>query len=264
MIATSLLWRPLPVLMLTVRQFLGGRAVLVVTALSLVPALFAGIYLLDTTWTSPREFLARVIFLELVAPTLLPISVLILATGALGNELEDRTLPYLTLKPVSRLRIVVEKLGGVLIVALPTVLAGLLVTFALTSRAEDPFVGIAGNLRVDQSLPPVLWAALAAGAAGVVAFAAIFLTVSLYIPRALLTGIIYSFVWESLLGRFLPGIRVVSVRHYVQSIFVGLLDDRRIRIDNAFSPTSSFVTLGVACLVAILLATWRLRRMNLE
>ncbi len=250
--------------MLTVRQFLGGRAVLVVAVLSMVPALFAGLYLLDTTWTTPREFLARVIFLELVAPTLLPISVLILATGALGYELEDRTLPYLTLKPVSRLRIVVEKLAGVLAVALPTILAGLLVTFAIVSLVEDPFVGIAANLGVDQSLPPVLWASLAAGAAGVVAFSAIFLTVSLYIPRALLTGIIYSFVWESLLGRFLPGIRIVSVRHYVQSIFVRLLDDRRIQIDNAFSPTSSLVTLGALSLVAVALATWRLRRMNLE
>ena len=264
MMPNSFLWRPFPVLLLTVRQFLGGRAVLVVAVLSLVPALFAGLYLLDTTWTTPREFLARVVFLELVAPTLLPISVLILATGALGYELEDRTLPYLTLKPVSRLRIVIEKLGGVLIVALPTVLLGLLLTFMLTSLAEDPFTGIAGNFGVDQSLPPVLWASLAAGAAGVIAFAAIFITVSLYIPRALLAGIIYSFVWESLLGRFLPGIRVVSVRHYVQSIFVGLLDDRRIKVDNAFSPTSSLITLGAACLVAIALATWRLRRMNLE
>ncbi len=262
--ANTLLWRPFPVLLLTVRQFLGGRAVLVMAVLSLVPALFAGIYLLDTTWTTPREFLADIIFLQLVAPTLLPISVLILATGALGNELEDRTLPYLTLKPVSRLRIVVEKLAGVLAVALPTILAGLLVTFAIVSLADDPFVNIAGNFGVDQSLAPVLWASLAAGAAGIVAFSAIFLTVSLYVPRALLTGIIYSFVWESLLGRFLPGIRVVSVRHYVQSIFVGLLDDRRIQIDNAFSPTSSLITLGAACLVAIVLATWRLRRMNLE
>lgn len=262
--ANSLLWRPFPVLMLTVRQFLGGRAVLVVAVLSLVPALFAGLYHLDTAWTTPREFFAQVIFLELVVPTLLPISVLILATGALGYELEDRTLPYLTLKPVSRLRIVAEKLAGVLVVALPTILVGLLVTFGIVSLAEDPFVDLAANLGVDQSLLPVLWASLAAGVAGVFVFSAIFLTISLYIPRALLTGIIYSFVWESLLGRFLPGIRIVSVRHYVQSIFVGLLDDRRIQIDNAFSPTSSFVTLGAACLVAIALATWRLRLMNLE
>lgn len=264
MMANSLLWRPFPVLLLTVRQFLGGRAVLVVTVLSLVPALFAALYLLDTTWITPREFLARVIFLELVAPTLLPISVLILATGALGYELEDRTLPYLTLKPVSRLRIVVEKLAGVLAVAIPTILAGLLVAFGLVSLAEDPFVDLAANIGVDQSLRPVLWASLVAGAAGVVAVSAIFLTISLYIPRALLAGIIYSFVWESLLGRFLPGIRIVSIRHYVQSIFVGLLDDSRIQIDNAFSPTSSLITLGAACLVAIALATWRLRRMNLE
>src|SRR5688500_8936721 len=112
--ADSLLWRPIPILTLTVRQFLGGRTLWVATAMSFVPLLFAAIYLLETGETTPYDFLAEVIFLNLVSPTLLPIAVLILATGALGNEVEDRTLPYLIIKPITRLRIALEKLAGVL------------------------------------------------------------------------------------------------------------------------------------------------------
>ncbi len=261
---TALLWRPLPILALTVRQFLGGKAVRVVTALAFIPCVFAVIYLLNTDIDTPRKALSDLFLQVLVAPTLLPIVVLILATAALGNEVEDRTLPYLTLKPVARLRIVLEKLLGVLVVAVPTVLAGLAVAALIVAQGQDDYAGV--RLRAGESLAlgPVVWAMLAAAAAGTVAIAAIFLAVSLLVPRALLVGIIYSFTWESVLGRFLPGIRLVSIRHYVQSIFVALLDDPRVTVDNAVSLRGSLLTLAVASLIAVALATWRLRSMNLE
>ena len=262
----ALLWRPLPILTLTVRQFLGGKAVRVVTALGLIPCLFAGIFLLDDGGLTRREFLVRVVFLELVAPTLLPIATLILATAALGNEVEDRTLPYLTLKPVGRFRIAWEKLLGVLAVALPAILAGLVLTWAIVALGADDDAAItaASGLEADLGLWPVLWAMLGAGATAIIAVAAVFLGLSLVIPRALLAGIIYALVWESLLGRFLPGVRVLSIRHYVQSVFVALLDDPEVTVASAYSLRTSLVTLGVLALLGLLLATWRLRRMNLE
>lgn len=258
--ADSLLWRPLPIFTLTVRQFLGGKAVRVVTALAFIPCLFAAIYLLNTDVDTPRQFLVHLFLDVLVAPTLLPITVLILATAALGNEVEDRTLPYLTLKPIGRLRIVLEKLAGVLVVAIPAVLAGLIATAIIVAQAP----GDARLAGPDQGLLPVVWAMLGAATAGAVALAAIFLAVSLVVPRALLAGIVYTFTWESLLGRFLPGLRVISVRHYVQSIFVALLHDPGVTIANATSLRASLITIAVACLLAVLFATWRLRRMNLE
>ena len=36
----SVLWRPLPVFMLTIRQFFGGKSVWVVTVLAFLPALY--------------------------------------------------------------------------------------------------------------------------------------------------------------------------------------------------------------------------------
>ncbi len=248
----TLFWKPLPVFTLTVRQFAGGKAVRVVAALAFIPAVFALIYLINTDVDSQRHFLIETIFRGIVAPTLLPITVLILATGALGNEIEDRTLAYLTLKPLSRFRIVFEKLLGILVVAEPTILAGLAVTYFLVMRSVS-----GANLRL-------LWTMLGSTAVAIIAYAAIFLLVSLVISRALLVGIIYSFVWESILGRFLPGLRLVSIRHFVESIFVHLLNDPKVTLDKASGLVAALITLLAAAVIAILLATWRLRSMNLE
>jgi ABC-2 type transport system permease protein len=248
----TLTWRALPVFTLTIRQFAGGKAVRVVAALSFIPALFALIYLINPDVDNPHHFVAVTMFQNLIAAPLLPITVLILATGALGNEIEDRTLPYLTLKPIGRLRIVVEKFVGVLIIAVPLIGAGMAATYLLAFRGAW-----GDNLRL-------LWAMLAAGAVGIVGYGAIFLLVSLLITRALLAGIIYALLWESLLGRFLPGLRVVSVRHFVDSVFVKILDDPKVTVNSATSINASLITIGAAAVISIVLATWRLRRMSLD
>jgi ABC-2 type transport system permease protein len=261
--AQSMTWRALPISTLTYRQFLGGRAIRVVIVLSLLPCLFAAIYLLNPEVNTPAGFLTELFLETIIAPTLLPIIVLIVATAALGNEVEDRTLPYLTLKPISRLRIVLEKLLAVLVVTLPPVLIGLALTGFIVGLAPvdttdifpgDPTYGVG----------PVIVAMLVAAAAGVVLISSVFLALSLIVPRALLAGIVYVFVWESLLGRFLPGIRVVSIRHYVQSIFVDVLDDPMVTVEGATSLQASFIVIAVVVVISIILATWRLRTMNLD
>src|SRR5215217_3565085 len=163
----TLTWKIFPVFTLTVRQFAGGKAVRVVAGLSFIPALFALIYLINPDVDDPRHFVAIAMFRNLIVAPLLPITVLILATGALGNEIEDRTLPYLTLKPIGRLRIVVEKFIGVIVVAGPLIGAGMAATYLLAFRGES-----GDNL-------DVLWAMLAGGIVGVVGYGAIFLLVSL-------------------------------------------------------------------------------------
>ena len=76
------------------------------------------------------------LFRELIVPTLLPIIVLLPATAAFGNELEDGTLPYLLMKPVSRLRLILGKYAAVLLVTVPALLAGLAVTTAIATRTS--------------------------------------------------------------------------------------------------------------------------------
>jgi ABC-2 type transport system permease protein len=237
---------------LTIRQFIGGRAVRVVAALAFLPAIFALIYLINPDAEDASRFLRDTILDGLFFPTLLPITVLILATGALGNEIEDRTLPYLTLKPLSRLRIVVEKWLGAIAVAIPIICLGLLATCLLVLRGDagDYTRTIAG--------------ALAATAIGICAYTGIFMLVSLVIQRALLFGIIYTFILESILGQYLSGVRVLSVAHYVGSIFERIQNDPELISDNAAALNSAIIVLAAATVVSLLLATRRLRRMSLD
>jgi len=240
--------------MLTIRQFFGGKSVWVVTVLAFLPALFGMIYWVDTVGDPPAYFLSEAIYRPLVIATLLPIMVLILATGAIGNEIEDSTLPYLTLKPIGRLRIVFEKLLATLVVCIPIILAGLLTTYLIVFR---------GDAGESESLT-FLWALLASAIAGILAYSAVFLLVSLFVARALLVGIVYALVWESLLGRYLAGLKVVSIRHYTESILVGMADDSDIALSGSTGVAASWIVIVAVTIVCILIATWRLRNLNLE
>ncbi|MBA2758315.1 MAG: ABC transporter permease subunit [Chloroflexia bacterium] len=240
---------------LTIRQFLRAKSVLVVAGICVIPVFFAIILRLavpDPRIWEIRDFLATPIFVGLFASTLLPLAALVLSTAALGDEIEDRTLPYLTMKPSSRLRIVVEKYIGTLLVTVPIAWGALLTVWLVSSW------GFLNDTR-DMILPM-----LVASLAGIAAFSALFLLISLYSSRALLIGIFYVFVWESLLSQFLPGIRTISIRHYTQSIFVRLLDDPVVLLDGASRTSTALITVGVLIAVTIGMAAWRLRTMNLQ
>src|SRR5829696_2243702 len=157
----------LPVTTLTVRQFTGGRTARLALVLSLIPALFAAIYVARPWEVTPAEFLID-LFREMIVPTLLPIVVLLPATAAFGNELEDGTLPYLLMKPVSRLRLVLGKYVAVLLVTIPALLVGLAVTTLIA--AQEPDAGDLGRVFV---------AMAAASAAAAALLGAVFLLVSL-------------------------------------------------------------------------------------
>src|SRR4051794_10369540 len=240
------LWRLLPVTTLTLRQFTGGRTARLALVLSLIPAIFAAIYVARPWEVTPNEF-ATDLFRDLIVPTLLPIVVLLPATAAFGNELEDGTLPYLLMKPVSRLRLVFGKYAAVLLVTIPALLVGLAVTILIAAQAPG-----AEDLR--QTLLAMAGASVAAAAL----LGAVFLLVSLIVPRALLAGMIYIFAWESLLGRFLPGVRAISSREHALRVFDAIL------ADDLPAAANAVLTMLVVALVCLLLAVWQLRSIEID
>lgn len=241
--------------LLTIRQFLRSRSIYVLIGICLLGALFAVMPQVATTELSlrdKREIFGDTLFLEFFAATLLPLGVLVLATAALGDEIEDRSLQYLALKPISRFKIVIEKMLAVFAVTIPIVFAGVALMWAITSY------GSYDGMR--DMLAPALLASLVA----IVGFGSIFLLLSLVIQRALLVGVFYVFVWETALSRFLPGIKAISIRHFAQSLFVRLVDDRRIAIDDPSAQTTVIIATAAIFVVCIALGTLRLRSMSLE
>ena len=245
----------LPITSLTIRQFRRGKSLYVVVGVYAFALLFALIRFLpgsNDRLSEIRDVMGEGIFLGVVTATLLPLATLILATSALGDEIEDKTLQYLTLKPISRTRIVIEKFFAVLLVSIPIAWAMMLLTYAVQCWGHFG--------ETDDFIVPIL----ASSAVGILGFGALFMLISMLIQRALLVGIFYVFVWESALSRFLPGIRSISVRHYSQSLFVRMLDDRRIEIDGPSATATVVVTIVILVAFGIAMSTVRMRSMNLE
>ena len=240
---------------LTIRQFLRSRSIYVVLGISLLASILAVIVQLtpgEASLRDLRDIFANLLYQDLFAATLLPLATLVLATAALGDEIEDRTLQYLSLKPIGRLRIVFEKLLAVIIVMVPVVWLGIVLTWAITSFGEY------------DGMRDLLWPALASSLVAIVGFGSLFMLLSMVMQRALLVGVFYVFVWETALSRFLPGIRAISIRHFTQSLFVRMVDDRRVDVPQVSAQTTVIVTTVVICVVCVALSTWRLRSMSLE
>lgn len=242
------------IMALTIRQFSRSRSLLVVAVITLIPLLFAILprMLPDYSLRDLRWLLAQNLYLDLFAATLLPLATLVLATAALGDEIEDKTLHYLAMKPLSRARIVLEKWLAVIAITILVVWGSLLVIWAAISWGYYA------------DMQDILWPMLVSSLVGVLGFGSLFMFLSLVMNRALLFGVFYVFIWETTLSRFLPGIRSISISHYTRSTFVRMLDDRRIGIDSPSASTTIFIAVAIVVVASLALATWRLRTMAID
>ena len=232
------------ILSLTVRQLAGSRRLWLVLALVSLPVLAAVLFHVGDTTTTSTRFADRVTA-TLVASAILPLVMLLFATSSFGNELVDRTLGYLTLKPVARWRIVLPKLLAALVVGgIPVAVSGFLVV-ALTEG------GIGGALATALGL-----------LVGATAYAAIFTWAGLATRHALLIGLVYVFVWEATLAAYLDGIRFLSIRRYTLSLIHALDDERLARIDDPLSAGAAIAAAAIVVVGFTLLTIRKLRRMD--
>lgn len=189
---------------LTIRALRRGRRLIVIGLLLLVPALLALAYHAGSSRTDAVSF-ALEVFVNLILPILLPLTALIFATTAMGNEIDDGTLIYLAIRPISRLSLVIAKLAGVaLVTVIPIELASVL-TYVLAVQ------GTGNN--------GVLLALVLAAFAGSVVYCSMFLLLGLVFPRrALIVGLVYVLVWEGAASGLSSTLATFSARRYVQGI----------------------------------------------
>ena len=209
-----------PMFRLSLRQMASRRRLLLITLLAALPVGLAALVsaALGEDESSNSEFINTLLDGLLIA-VIMPIVTMVLATAAFGNELEDRTLSYLVLKPVPRAQIVASKLlaaivvGGVLLIA-----GGVVSTLLGASSVGAVLVVFDNDVKAVAAVAVALFA-------GVVTYAAIFTWAGLISSRALAFALIYVFVWEALVSSFLEGVRYLSVRGYTLAILHGMDED---------------------------------------
>ena len=229
--------------MLALRQSVTRRKIALLIILSLLPLGLAVI--LDSTVAEEGTLIGPVLG-RLVISVTLPITVMVLATGAFGNEVEDRTLSLLTTKPVPRWTIVLAKFAATVVVAAPLMAA---VAAVITMMDPDG----TGNAPLAAAVGVVV---------GVVAYASAFTWLGLLTTRALGFGLVYVLLWEALITTFLSGTRYLSIRSYIFGTAYGINDV--FGEDLTIAMTPALVGAALVTVVFFLLTVRRLSRMDIQ
>lgn len=238
-----------PLLTLSLRQMVGKwRLIIILVLVALPVGLSVLLHALVGDDDEFAEAFPQLIFDGMLIGVIMPIVIMTLATAAFGNEIEDRTLNVLVLKPVPRYAIVMPKLLASMIVggSLLVVAAVAIVVIALSEGGAT--AAIAASVSV---------------ATGVVTYAALFTWMGLISAKALGFALVYVFLWEQFLTRFISGIKYFSVREYSLSILnqldgttFGVFESRVIEIEAAVTGAAIVTVLFIALTIR------RLQRMD--
>jgi ABC-2 type transport system permease protein len=234
-----------PILQISSRQISGVKRLAIVTVLSAIPIVITSMVV--GVEGQVDEVFPNSIVAGMFASAILPIVVMTLATAAFGNELEDKTLSYLVLKPVSRLRIVIPKYAVTVLMAGPLlVVSGVATTLVAFDADARTAAAVAVGLAV-----------------GVVTYSSVFMWLGLMTTHALGFALFYVFLWEGLLSTFLSGIRFMSVRSYTVSIMYGIEDSNLGPLgDISVHLATAAVGAGIVTVLFFYLTVRRLRRMD--
>ena len=239
---------------LTSRSLLGRRRTFV---LLLLPVALLGICTLARILAGLDEDIARDLDGPLSADLLgafglailMPLLSLIAGTGAIGPEIDEGSIVYLLAKPINRHSIVLTKLLVALAVVvafgvLPIAVAGVVLT------GEVGVVTLAFTL-----------GSLAAG----VAYSSLFLLLAVITRNAVVVGLVYALVWESLVGGLVPGAQVLSVQQWSMAIVQRVLGDSAgpMGVDAAVGLGAALVMLLLVTVAATFYAGRRLQTLRI-
>jgi ABC-2 type transport system permease protein len=179
------------------------------------------------------------------------IAALILTTATLRDERDSGTLPYIYMRPIARLSMAAQSIAAGAAAALVIGVGGWLACVVASFAVGGGF-----NLAL-----PSLALFVAAG----IGYAAIFVPLGYLVPRALLVGLGYILVLETILANAVEGLAQFSIWRISLSIYAGLENGFGNVATENLGPVTPGVGGGVAKLAIVLLIglvvlTWALRK----
>ncbi|MDP7212910.1 MAG: ABC transporter permease subunit [Dehalococcoidia bacterium] len=232
---------------LSLRQMLQPRRLLILLFIAATPvALSVVVAIFPPDTEDIVSFRDDFLMGPMVISAVLPIVTVVLATASLGHEIEDQTMAYLFLKPVSRWGIVLPKILATITVAGVVVAgSGVLTTVIVPEGSFVTSASVAAGL-----------------ALGVVAYTSVFTWAGLMTNHALAFGLVYVFVWEAAIVNFLQGVRWLSIHHYTEATIHGF-DDGQFAGDSAtLDLGQALPAAGVVIALFVGLTIRRLTRMD--
>ena len=237
-----------PVFWLSLRQLTGRWRLALIFLLAALPVGLAIIVsIVDGDADDFDESFINILLDCMLVAAILPIVTMALSTAAFGNEVEDRTLSNLVLKPIARWRIAMLKVLASIAISGPLLIA---------SGVAAALLGFDGDVRAAVAVGMAIFA-------GVAAYAALFTWLGLLTNRAIAFALIYVLLWEGVIGSFLQGVNYLSIRGYTLAIMYGINETAFEELGSRVIEFPAGIVGAVAVTVVfLLLLVRRLHRMD--
>jgi ABC-2 type transport system permease protein len=234
---------------LTLRENLRGRRLLLLSLLFLLPSVLAVVVRL-APFAPPPEKLEFALIYNLIPHVLATLTALLYAAGIIRDEVEGQTLTYLLLRPLPRWALYLTKLAATILVTSALTGVFTLLTFAVIYANTTEFWDSALLMR---ALKAVAVMALAQAA-----YCSLFALLGLVTRWALLGGLAYIVIFEGLLANFDFIGRRLTVMYYFRVLTLRWLDPPSAEgwtldlTTAASASTCVWTLLGASAVVALL------------
>jgi ABC-2 type transport system permease protein len=194
--------------LLSLRQHRHGKRWLVMVLLMLLPAAFVGL-VRSTARDVPGLGMELIVAFMLIPQALLPLVALIYGSGIVQDEVEEQTITYLLIRPISKWQLYLVKLAATWTVAIGLTIAITALTYAAI------YIGMKNR---PEDVPSRLLHAAAIHSLAVLAYCSIFGLISVITRKTLAVGVLYIVIVEGLFANMAFGIRLITVIYYARLI----------------------------------------------
>ncbi|MCJ7581219.1 MAG: ABC transporter permease [Candidatus Aminicenantes bacterium] len=152
------------------------------------------------------------VFSEMIMTFYLQFLILILSlffgTSVCSEEIENKTLTYLTTRPVPKSAIILGKYAAYSLLVLLMVGIGLVASFFILNFEK----------LLDFSIYPLLLKDFGILSLGVFCYMALFTLMGTFLRRSIIVGLIFSFGWENVIQYFPGSTQRFAIVHYLKSL----------------------------------------------
>ncbi len=180
--------------------------------ISFLPVMMALVIKFVQIFSARHSIQGIYIFSNMIMVFYLQFLILILAlffgTSVCSEEIEGKTLTYLTTRPVSKSAILLGKYAAYTLLVIIMTTVGLILSFLILNA----------NKLLDFSLYGVLLKYGLALILGLICYMSFFTFIGTFLKRSILFGLFFSFGWENVIQYFPGSTQRFAIVHYLKSL----------------------------------------------
>jgi ABC-type transport system involved in multi-copper enzyme maturation permease subunit len=200
--------------------------------LSFLPVVIAFIIKFSQIFSDRRLFEGIYIFSNFIMVFYLQFLILVLAlffgTSVVSEELEGKTLTYLTTRPLPKSAIILGKYGAYSLLSVAMTVLGVVFAFIVLNL----------NDLLDFALYKVLFRDLGVLVLGLLCYTAFFTFIGTFMKKSIMFGLIFCFGWENVIQYFPGSTQRFAIAHYLKSLLPTTTTGRFSFLTFRLEPTS--------------------------